>query len=380
MNTRDSDQWIPRRLRLRWPRTERQTVLLRALLWTSVCTCLATGSVSVLGLHPAPAVALGLMMAALLTANGPGQRRLFGLLSVLCGLTIYGLFTNQLSGWTGGSASFPSGPVFGSTLNAATITAAAGLTVGIASRQSQPRHWMEMTMWGAIAAAGGMHIEQAMMDYLPQTWVLLPLQCLSVALSSSVLLIADACVVVEATRPPPPSTLENVLGRTYQQPSIRAHQIDQEVEARCPDPLTRDDLGEVAVWIFRLQSTLQHIDATLDELNDTTLQQRLINLGKEIDTAKDHFVLERKQATLNHLRGLKRHKTTLQNERIRTTTLVDYAAAFLEEAYTGLTVAGLHPGHHTPAGLPDVLERLRQHELDHAATRKTHRELALNSL
>ncbi|MEC7946006.1 MAG: hypothetical protein VX265_00480, partial [Myxococcota bacterium] len=60
-------------------------------------------------------------------------------------------------------------------------------------------------------------------------------------------------------RPPGPHRVNRTLAEGYRTPCLRAYELDTDLADRSPDTQTRDGLGEVAAWVYRLQWTLQDI-------------------------------------------------------------------------------------------------------------------------
>jgi membrane associated rhomboid family serine protease len=195
-------------------------------------------------------------------------------------------------------------------------------------------------------------------------------------------LIASQALVVAAlrfrtvTRPPSPSRIKATLREAFHAPCLRAWELDQDLARRSPDPETRDGLGEVAAWIYRLQWTLQKLEGEIGDLSPVKLVERIANLTEEAADTEDAFTRDRKLATASHLQQLLGHRRALAEEGARTSALADYAAAYLEEARAGLALAHLQPGDHAPPGLDDVLGKLREHSAERDARRRTAREVA----
>ena len=97
---------------------------------------------------------------------------------------------------------------------------------------------------------------------------------------------------------------------------------------------------------------------------------------EEAEACTDDFTRDRRLATATHLERLAEHLDALVLERQRLIALIDYAAAYQEEARAGLVLARLKPGDYTPPRLDDVLTRLRSHSQRQLAQRATVREVA----
>lgn len=165
------------------------------------------------------------------------------------------------------------------------------------------------------------------------------------------------------------------LKEPYRGPCERAWELDQSVSRYTPDRETRDGLGEVAAWIYRLSSALQVLDQELEKIPLDEIQRRIETASQAIEGTDDVYTRERRQATLRHLEGLKRHRDALVLERQRTESLVDYALATLEEARTSLVTSRQIPGHTVPEGIDEVLGRLRSYSAQEEARRNTALEL-----
>jgi len=101
------------------------------------------------------------------------------------------------------------------------------------------------------------------------------------------------------------------------------------------------------------------------------------HLEAKIATDTDAFVRDRHKAAVEHLKQTKEHRHALSVERDRTSALLDYALAFLEEARAGLAVARIQPGHDIPERLHDVLGRLRSYAHERHAERTIAAELGI---
>ena len=168
--------------------------------------------------------------------------------------------------------------------------------------------------------------------------------------------------------------IRRTLRRAYRAPVEKAVALYRESTARqAPDAQTRRGLAEVALWVFRLQVTLQTLDQELAAIDPAEVTQRIARC-EGADEA-DSFTRERRQATADHLRRLLEHREGLGVERTRTIAVVDYALAFLEEARAGLALGRRLPGEARPDRLPEVLHRLRSHAAEGDARRRTQREM-----
>lgn len=168
--------------------------------------------------------------------------------------------------------------------------------------------------------------------------------------------------------------VRNALKVAYRPPVFKAFGLYVGSANSAPDTDTRRGMSEVALWVFRLQVTLQTLDGELDAIDPDTIGKRIAQ-AEAPDAANDSFTRERRQATADHLRRLLQHRDAIAIERQRTEALVDYALAFLEEVRAGLAVARALPGEHIPERLGEVLGRLREHANDGDARRRAAREV-----
>ncbi len=253
----------------------------------------------------------------------------------------------------------------------------AGLSVAcsltwLLKEQPDALDWFNAALTGVAGAGFGLYLGSQGAQLLLVTQVQAAAQASMVALGISLVLPVLAW---RPARDPFPSDREIVAALTepYREPVFKAKQLLGAARSQAPDAWTRRGLAEVATWVFRLQTTLQTLDRELGQVNADEVNKRIA--ACETDDELDAFTRERKQATVVHLRRLLDHGNTLRVERGRTTALVEYATAFLEEARAGLAIAHPLPGEATPERLPEVLGRLREHASAADARRKTAREL-----
>lgn len=235
---------------------------------------------------------------------------------------------------------------------------------------------VQVALAGAATAGLGWWAAQAL---VPTSWSAVPQalgQAGTAALVMSQVPLFSTLRYRSSDRIPAPHRLKARLQAAYRAPCLQAWRLDRELAREAPDPDTRDGLGEVAAWVYRLQVTLQRLDAEIEAIDARPLATRIADLEHEARAEADPFTAERKAATVGHLRQLQRHRDALAEERGRTAALVDYAGAFLEEARAGLALARLQPDAHAPGALQDVLTRLRTHGAEREARRRSARELA----
>lgn len=229
---------------------------------------------------------------------------------------------------------------------------------------------------GAAGAGLGWWAATSLVGPAGDSLVMGALQGATLGLVASQSIVAAAMQWHASDRIPSPSRIRGTLSPPYREPCLRAWTLDQGFEHQSPDPETRDGLGEVAAWIYRLQWTLMALDRELERQPDTTLQERRVDLTERALASDDEFTRDRLLATAAHLDQLQRHRGALAVERGRTAALSEYASAYLEEARAGLALAQVQPGDHVPERLNDVLGRLRGHAAAGQAHRKTVREVS----
>ena len=171
--------------------------------------------------------------------------------------------------------------------------------------------------------------------------------------------------------------IRNTLAVRYREPCFKAWHIDRVVRTLAPDRETREGLREGGAWVYRLSWALQSLDKELGLADEVDLGQRIAHLEQKIATDTDTFVRERHKAAVEHLTQTKEHRHALSIERDRTSALLDYALAFLEEARAGLAVARIQPGHEIPERLHDVLGRLRSYAHERNVERTTAAEVGI---
>ncbi len=194
-------------------------------------------------------------------------------------------------------------------------------------------------------------------------------------LGASLALLPGALRFVPLNSCPSPARVRATLAEPYRAPVYRAWQVEQELSRQAPDRATREGLGEVAFWVYRLGLTLQTLDHDVLRLDPDGIGARRAELVLRVEAADDSFVRERYLGTIGHLDQMLEHRGHLVRERARTASLQEYAVAYLDEARAGLAVARLLPGEATPEQLGSVLERLRSHAAAGGARRNAAREL-----
>ena len=180
----------------------------------------------------------------------------------------------------------------------------------------------------------------------------------------------------QADRIPSPGRIRATLSESAREPALRAWNLDQSLAKAAPDPETRDGLGEVAAWVYRLAWSRQNIETELTSVEGEGLAERIAVARQTASAEQDAFTRERREAAVRHLEQLVGHRDALALEAGRTAALMDYALAFLEQARAGLALSRVSPGEQVPERLSDVLGRLRAHATDGDARRRTARQLS----
>lgn len=254
-----------------------------------------------------------------------------------------------------------------------------GLLVGLAAgllELGHRQHWRLAN--GALAGAAlvplGLLAHRHLSLALPGA-LALPIATLVASGMAACTLAVVAVGWRAVARIPSRRRIEATLGPRYREASLKALEHDKTVREMAPDRESREGLGEVAAWVYRLSLSLQGQDQELDHMAQEDLGDQVARARLAVDETEDSYTRERRQATLRHLELMVEHRDALALERQRTESLVDYALATLAEARTGLAFARRGSGHPAPEGLDEVLHRLRAHAHDQAARRDTAREM-----
>ncbi len=352
----------------------------RQLVWAgSLAAIMGIGSL--LGAVPAgmdALLGLGLGLGVLLT-SGSQKLRGLGALVALPVITVgagavFG--TSSLLASLGLQDALPGylGGIGGWQILAA--GAAAGLAVSAVGLPSMDRAQAVMGLLAGVALCGlGWWVSQRLVPMAPSAPHWAAAQGGVLGLVTGQLLLLPGLRSHSAHRIPSPSKVRATLEEDYRAPVMDAWKIDQHVAKEAPDAETRDGLGEVAAWVYKLQWTLQALDQQVGGHDEMSLQERVTRTYDEAEDASDPFVRERRLATARHLEQLQEHYGELSRERRRTEALRQYASVFLEEARAGLALARVSPGSHTPERLEDVLGRLRSYSEERGAHRRTAHEV-----
>lgn len=344
---------VPRATRATLPRGTSRRVLVRALAWTAAQAGVAAALSQVSGVSPA--VAFGASVGAGLTVA-----HLTRVWAAAAGLGVLA------AAWLADLAGFS--PIL-------SAGAAAGVLAAALARGPGGRQALESGFAGAAGAGLGAWLAGQLLpgDLAPALASglhgaiagLVTAQCLWLA----------SVVWLGSDRPPRPRQVRLTLAPALHDPCVRAWELDQALARQAPDQETRDGLGEVAAWVYRLSWTLQTLGREVDALDPARLDARLEEARRAARESTDALTQEPREATVRHLEQLAAHRDALRLEQQRTSALIDYALAFLEQARAGLALARVRPGEGMPERLGDVLTRLRSQTAEGDARRRTARQL-----
>ncbi|MFT5686838.1 MAG: hypothetical protein ACI8RZ_007795 [Myxococcota bacterium] len=367
MATAVSEPSLPTVGRYRLPDEAGRTLLTRQAIWT-VCQAAAAAGLTAAGVavgQPALMVA-GALSVAVLAANYRRPIRAAAVAAAALG----GVWTLSLLPATTGGALGISG--------AQVLVAGGIIGAGLAWMNADLDRWqLVQTTLAGVATVG--------LGWWASTRLLggLPTEPLTAGLHGAIfgLLASQSTVVASlryriAQRIPTQRKIKATLRPEYQAPCLKAQRLDEELASHAPDEEIRDGLGEVAAWIYKLQWNLQVMDREIEEISDMDLQTRIAQLYTNAEESEDEFIVERRIAAAQHLEKLVSHRQSLTLERDRIAALVEYAAAYQEEARAGLVLARMQPGDYIPARLDDVLGRLRSHSQEQLVARNTAREMS----
>ena len=254
---------------------------------------------------------------------------------------------------------------------------AAILGLGLALQEHGSTHPIRIlitAITASILAPLGYLVAHLLSDVVPY-WLQLPATSAFCALICAQTLTVMGLDWRPVARIPQLARIRTALKAPYRAACERAWELDRNVGRYTPDRETREGLGEVAAWIYRLSLTLQMLDQELEKVPQQEIQRRIETADQAAKDTEDVYTRERRQATQRHLEGLLRHREALALERERTESLVDYALATLEEARTSLVSSRQMPGHTVPEGIDEVLGRLRSYSTQEEARRNTALEL-----
>jgi hypothetical protein len=258
------------------------------------------------------------------------------------------------------------------------LVAGAIIGAGLAWINADLERWqlLQTTLAGVASLGLGWWAATRLLGGMPNESVFAALHGAIFGLLASQSTVVASLRYSIAQRIPAPRKIKSSLLAPYHPPCLQAHRLDQELARHAPDREIRDGLGEVAAWIYKLQWNLQVMDQEIAAVSDMDLQQRIVRLYEEAEQTADDFIRERRIAAAQHLERLSSHRQSLLQERCRIEAMVEYAAAYQEEARAGLVLARMKPGDYTPASLDDVLNRLRMHSHEQLVARSTAREVA----
>ncbi|MFH1467805.1 MAG: hypothetical protein ABIO70_25695 [Pseudomonadota bacterium] len=259
------------------------------------------------------------------------------------------------------------------------VWSAAGLVAGLCAA------WLELgrrPKWRLLnaALAGAALFPLAVVTQRALALALPPVLASPISILTASLLPALTLAVMAVdwravARIPSPRRIRATLAARYRDPCLKAWETDRVVRGMAPDRETREGLGEVAAWVYRLSLALQEQDQELELLAGEGITEKVEAARAAVYATDDPYTRDRRQATLRHLELMEQHAEALALERQRTESLLDYASATLAEARAGLAFSRKGAGFPAPEGLDQVLGRLRAHATEEAARRDTAREL-----
>lgn len=342
---------LPRHTRARWAPQRLRPLALRGLAWTAISAVVAGVLGRSLPIDLVAPAALGGGFALSFLPSPWALPAGLGVAAALYGAGAVG--ANPL--WVGGAfagafaLALIRGPTLMTTLQgtlagAATASLGAEL-VGLLPASFQHSPWF----WAAGVGIIGLAMAQTL-------WL-------------------GAIDWTSSDRVPSPRVINNTLAPPFREPCHRAWTLDGALATEARDPDTRDGLGEVAAWVYRLSWTLAALARELEAMDPTRLGERLEQARKAASEASDALTREPREATVRHIEQLVAHRDAIALEMERTRALIDYALAFLEQARAGLTLARVRPGEGMPDRLSEVLDRLRSQTAEGDARRRTARQL-----
>jgi len=364
--TATTEPRLPTVGRYRLSAVDGRSLLRRQLTWTA-CQAAAAAGLTAAGVtigQPALAVA-GSLSAAVLAIGYRSAAKA----AAIAAATLGGVWTLSLfPATTGGAVG----------INGAQVLLAGGIIgAGLAWMRTDHNHWqiVQTTLAGVTTVGLGWWVATRLLGGLPTAPLAAGLHGALFGLLASQSIVVAALRYSVTQRIPSPRKIKAILQPRYQPTCIKAHRLDAALASHAPDDEIRDGLGEVAAWIYKLQWSLQVMDREIEAISDIDLQTRIAQLYTDAEQSDDEFVVERCVAAAQHLETLRSHREGLTQERSRIAALVEYAAAYQEEARAGLVLARMQPGDYIPARLDDVLGRLRAHAQEQRAARDTAREL-----
>ncbi|MDG1480900.1 MAG: hypothetical protein P8R54_14990 [Myxococcota bacterium] len=367
MATAATEPSLPTVGRYRLPAVDGRPLLSRQLTWTACQAAAAAGLTAAGFANGHPALAVGGSLSAAVLAIGyrsPAKA------AAIVAATLGGIWTLSLLPATNGGAVGISG--------VQVLLAGGIIGAGLAWMRTDLDRWqlIQTTLAGIATVGLGWWASIRLLGGMPTEPLAAGLHGVLFGLLASQLTVVAALRYSVTQRIPSPRRIKAALAPQYQPPCIKAHRLDTALAAHASDDDIRDGLGEVAAWIYKLQWSLQVIDREIEAISDMDLQTRIAQLYADAEQSDDEFVVERCVAAAGHLEKLRSHREGLAQERNRVAALVEYAAAYQEEARAGLVLARMQPGDYIPARLNDVLGRLRAHAQAQRAARDTARELA----
>ena len=270
------------------------------------------------------------------------------------------------AGWAAGSLGLPGWSAAGLT---------AGLCAGLLETGRRPAWRLaNAALGGAALFPAALRVQADLSAALPGV-LALPLATLTASLLCALVLPLLAIEWRPVARIPSPRSIRATLAPRYQGACLKAWEHDRVVREMAPDRETREGLGEVAAWVYKLSVAMQDQDQELSLLSAEDIAGRVESARAAVARTDDPYTRDRRQATLRHLELMERHRDALALERQRTESLLEYAMATLAEARAGLAFTRKGSTGPAPEGLDQVLARLRAHADDEAARRDSLREL-----
>lgn len=344
---------LPRSVRATLPEGAPRRVLFRALGWALAQGLVTLALTRVTGLPPA--LGFGLALGAGLLASQLPRLAALPAAALVAGLA-----------WAASGLGLS--PIL--TAGAAAGTLAVALAQGAGGGRA-----LQGAFAGAAAAGLGARLAAELLAPLAPGLAQAGLEGAITGLLAAQGLWVAAIRWIASDRLPSRAAIDRTLPAELREPCYRALALDRALAAQTPDPDTRDGLGEVAAWVYRLSWTLAALGRELGALEPERVEARLAEAKKSAEEASDPLTREPREATARHLEQLVQHRDALRLEQQRTSALIEYALAFLEQARAGLALARVRPGEGMPERLGDVLDRLRSQTAEGDARRRTARQL-----
>ncbi|MEM6929550.1 MAG: hypothetical protein AAF602_21600, partial [Myxococcota bacterium] len=189
---------------------------------------------------------------------------------------------------------------------------AAGAAAGALATWLLPRRvdWLDL-LHGALGGLAGSSLGLwAAVSLVPASW---PAWLTGIATAAIVGLIGSQGLLPSALRfddePRLPSIrdIQRELRSTYRPHVFKALDLYRASLKQAPDRDTRKGMSEIAVWVFRLQVTMQTLDQELAQIDPTKVQQRISDY-RDLPEDTDEFTRKQRRATADHLERLLEHR------------------------------------------------------------------------